>query len=129
MPSTESMHPYDTRYKYKIRPSLNVEKPVKKPPKKKCKRSQDSEDAQVISQEPLEIGSDAPSPLSSSDNAASPEPNDGEIDNDNDDGNDNDDENDIEAVTAAGADPGEDPATIYNNPQPVNYGHTPGYVP
>lgn len=146
MSSTTQPHPYDTRYKHNIRPSLRVQKrkpPDKRASKRKGKGSHRSDDRQVISQEPLEIVSDAPSPspLSLGDNAASPlnANNNGEVDNYNDNDIDIDmeaevevdeveEDADAEAEAGAGVDPEGDPeTTIYDdNPQPVDYGHAPG---
>lgn len=152
MSSTTQPHPYDTRYKHNIRPSLRVQKrkpPDKRASKRKGKGSRRLDDRQVISQEPLEIVSDAPSPspFSLGDNAASPlnANNNGEVvnynDNDNDIdidmeaevevegvGEDEDVDADADAEAGAGVDPEGDPeTTIYeDNPQPVDYGHAPG---
>lgn len=99
-----AIHPYDTRRKHEIRPSVKVQKQknsVKKPSKKKGKGSQPSDDTQLLPQEPIEIASNTPSPLPLDDNAASTEAEIGEMDSD------------IEVETGTGA----NTATIYNNPQ------------
>lgn len=122
MSSTGATHPYDTRYKNSIRPPLKVQKrkpAVKKRSKKKGKGSQPPDDTQLISQEPIDIVSDAPSPLSLGDNAASPEEGNVEMDNGI--------EVEVEAESLEGQG-AEDPATIYDNPQPVDYGYAPGYI-
>lgn len=167
MASTGVNHPYDTRFKSSIRPSLIVqsEQPVPKRSVGDDNGSQRSDDTE----EPIEIVSDAPSPspLSLDDNAASPEVNNGEMDNDTEveagggqigqgieeemeeglaeemeeeieeeveegmeegieemgEGMEEDIEEDMEEDMEEGA----DPATIYNNPQPDDYGYAPGY--
>lgn len=146
MPSTGTTHPYDTRYKNKIRPSLKVQKrkaAVKKASKKKGRGSRRPDDAQ-ITQEPIEIVSDVPSPSLSSlgDNIASSEGNNGEIANDVEvevevepevePEVEVEPEPEVEPEVEAGAlaeQGAEDPATSFDNPQPVDYGYAPEYIP
>lgn len=172
MASTGVNHPYDTRFKSSIRPSLIVqsEQPVPKRSVGEDNGSQRSDDTE----EPIEIVSDAPSPSPLSlddDNAASPEVNNGEMDNDTEveagggqigqgieeemeeglaeemeeemeeereegmeegieeigEGMEEEIEEDMEEDMEEEEDLGADPATIYNNPQPDDYGYAPGY--
>lgn len=111
--------------------SLTVQKKkarIKKRSKKSGRGSRRRKVTPFISQEPLEIVSDAPSPLSSSGNAASPEANNGEVDNGIDTDTQNDD--DDEGTDTEGDDyPDADQALIFNNePHPIDYGSSSGYL-